>query len=82
MHRTLLKLCYLIIFLPAPALATDAWQIEIATSHKADVVDVRGQAVIAAPPEVIWATLTDYERLPDFVPGLKVSKVIDRKVLK
>jgi ribosome-associated toxin RatA of RatAB toxin-antitoxin module len=79
MHRILLKLCYLFIFLPAAALATDAAQIEIATSHKADVVDVRVQAVIAAPPQVIWATLTDYERLPDFVPGLKVSKVIERR---
>jgi ribosome-associated toxin RatA of RatAB toxin-antitoxin module len=79
MHQILLKLCYLIIFLPAPALATDAAKIEISTSHKSDVVDIRVQAVIAAPPQVIWATLTDYERLPDFVPGLKVSKVLERR---
>jgi hypothetical protein len=28
---------------------------------------------------VVWATLTDYERLPEFIPGLKKSRVIARK---
>jgi carbon monoxide dehydrogenase subunit G len=79
MDRILLKLCFLLFLLPASALATDPAQIEIATSQKADVVEVKVQAVIAAPPEVIWTTLTDYERLPEFIPGLKSSKVIERK---
>jgi ribosome-associated toxin RatA of RatAB toxin-antitoxin module len=78
MDRILAKLCYLLFFLPVSALATDAAQIQIATSHKADVVDVKVQAVVAASPQIIWATLTDYERLPEFVPGLKVSKIIER----
>ncbi len=43
------------------------------------MVEVKAQAVIEAPPEVIWTTLTDYERLPEFIPGLKSSKVIERK---
>jgi ribosome-associated toxin RatA of RatAB toxin-antitoxin module len=79
MDRILLKLCFLLFFWPVPTLAGDAAQIEIATSHKADVVDVKVQAVIAASPQVIWETLTDYERLPDFIPGLKVSRIIERK---
>jgi ribosome-associated toxin RatA of RatAB toxin-antitoxin module len=79
MDRILLKLCCLLIFLPVPTLASGPAHIEIETSHKADVVSVRVQAVIAAPAQIIWATLTDYERLPEFVPGLKVSKIIDRK---
>ncbi len=53
-------------------------EIEVKTSHSGDVVSVRAQATIAAPIEVVWATLTDYERLPEFVPGLKKSKVIAR----
>jgi ribosome-associated toxin RatA of RatAB toxin-antitoxin module len=79
MNRPLLKLWFLLLTLPAPTLAAEPAQIEIATSHKADVVDIKVQAVVAASPQIIWATLTDYERLPEFVPGLKSSKVIERK---
>ncbi len=79
MPKIILKLLCLLTFLPASCLATEAALIEIATSHKADIVDVKVQAVIAASPQVIWSTLTDYERLPEFIPGLKASKIIERK---
>jgi ribosome-associated toxin RatA of RatAB toxin-antitoxin module len=79
MYRIFLKFCYLLLFLPIPILATEAAQIEIATSHNANAVDVKVQAVIAATPKVIWATLTDYERMPEFIPGLMASRVIERK---
>ncbi len=65
----------LLLALLGGAIAAD---IDIKTSHSGDVVSVRAQATIAAPIEVVWATLTDYERLPEFVPGLKKSKVIAR----
>lgn len=52
--------------------------VDVKTSHSGDVVAVRAQATIAAPLDVVWGTLTDYERLPEFVPGLKKSKVIAR----
>jgi ribosome-associated toxin RatA of RatAB toxin-antitoxin module len=58
--------------------ATIAAEIEIQTSHLGDVVTVRVQALLAAPMQVVWSTLTDYERLPEFVPGLKKSKIIAR----
>jgi ribosome-associated toxin RatA of RatAB toxin-antitoxin module len=52
--------------------------VDVKTSHSGDVVAVRAQATIAAPLDVVWGTLTDYERLPEFVPGLKKSKIIAR----
>lgn len=52
--------------------------VDVKTSRTGDTVAVRAQATIAAPLDVVWGTLTDYERLPDFVPGLKKSKVIAR----
>jgi ribosome-associated toxin RatA of RatAB toxin-antitoxin module len=55
-----------------------AAEIDIQTSHLGDVVSVRAQATIAAPLEVVWGTLTDYERLHEFVPGIKKSTVIAR----
>lgn len=52
--------------------------VDVKTSRTGDAVAVRAQATIAAPLDVVWGTLTDYERLPEFVPGLKKSKVIAR----
>jgi ribosome-associated toxin RatA of RatAB toxin-antitoxin module len=70
---------FLLCLLPLPLMAKEAALIEIETSHKADLVDVKVQALISATPQTIWATLTDYERLPEFVPGLKSSKIVERK---
>jgi ribosome-associated toxin RatA of RatAB toxin-antitoxin module len=55
-----------------------AAQIQLHTTQAGDAVTVQAQASIAAPLALVWATLTDYERLPEFVPGLKKSKVIAR----
>jgi carbon monoxide dehydrogenase subunit G len=52
--------------------------VDVKTSHAGDLVEVRAHASIAAPLDVVWSTLTDYERLPQFIPGLKTSKVIAR----
>ena len=30
------------------------------------------------PRRIIWTTLTDYERLPEFIPGLRKSRVVSR----
>jgi len=37
---------------------------------------VTGQFWTAASPDVVWATLTDYAHLKDFVPSLQTSEVI------
>ena len=58
------------------ALAVSA--VDVQTSRLGDVIDVYAKATIKAPLEVVWATLTDYERLPQFIPGLKKSRVIAR----
>jgi hypothetical protein len=41
---------------------------------------VAARADIAADPAVAWETLTDYERLPRFVPGLLRVRVLAHKV--
>jgi ribosome-associated toxin RatA of RatAB toxin-antitoxin module len=41
--------------------------------------DVRARAVVAAPPAVVWQVLTDYERLPQFIPGITKSLVRRRQ---
>lgn len=35
--------------------------------------------MVAAPPQAAWAVLTDYERLPAFLPAMRVSRVQERE---
>jgi hypothetical protein len=40
--------------------------------------EVQAQAHIAAPLPLAWATVTDYESLPTFVPDVRSSRVLER----
>ena len=42
-------------------------------------IDVRASAVVKAPIAIVWATLTDFERLPQFIPGILSSVVQSRQ---
>jgi ribosome-associated toxin RatA of RatAB toxin-antitoxin module len=79
MRRIFLKLFIVLYLLPCSTHAKEAAQIEIETNLKAEVVKVKVQAVIEATPQIVWATLIDYERFSEFIPGMKSSKVIERK---
>ncbi|NP_001353949.1 uncharacterized protein LOC100193309 [Zea mays] len=39
---------------------------------------VRARVRVHAPLEAVWATLTDYEGLADFIPGLSECRLLDR----
>lgn len=58
--------------------ALGAERFEVLASRHGDVVEVRARADIQAPLDVVWGTLTDYERLPEFIPGLKTSRIVAR----
>lgn len=49
-----------------------------ATKH-GDAVEVDARAEVDASLPLIWATLTDYNRLHEFIPGIHASKVIGRR---
>lgn len=38
---------------------------------------VSGEVSVAASPETAWSVLTDYQRVPEFVPGIRISRVIE-----
>ncbi|CAA0839420.1 Polyketide cyclase / dehydrase and lipid transport protein [Striga hermonthica] len=40
---------------------------------------IRSTVVIQASLQAVWDLLTDYERLSDFIPGLAVSKLLDKR---
>lgn len=75
--RLLRFACWLLTFGTAATHA--AGEVKVEATRKGEFVDVRAIALIDAPLSIVWTTLTDYERLPEFVPGLRKSRVISRK---
>jgi carbon monoxide dehydrogenase subunit G len=69
--------CCLVALGSMEAYAADDFSVE--AIRKGEFIEIRAQATIDAPLSLIWTTLTDYERLPEFIPGLKKSKVTSRR---
>jgi ribosome-associated toxin RatA of RatAB toxin-antitoxin module len=61
----------------APGSAAD--DVSIEADRRGDSIEIRARALIAAPPALVWQVLTDYERLPGFIPGLARSVIRERQ---
>jgi carbon monoxide dehydrogenase subunit G len=59
--------------LPCPAAA----DLTVHTSRRGSAVEVDARATVHAPLALIWQTLTDYDRLSEFVPGISRSRLLD-----
>lgn len=59
-----------------PAVHADAHRIH---RNGEAMFEVEASGVVHAPPQHAWRVLTDYERLPMFVPDLVESRLISRK---
>ncbi|WP_300340429.1 SRPBCC family protein [Accumulibacter sp.] len=55
---------------------TTAVTIDVALDDETYVVHASAQ--VAADQELVWGTLTDYQRLREFVPGVTRARVLDR----
>ncbi len=53
--------------------------ISVEARRQGSAVQVTTQALVRAPLEVIWQTLTDYDHLAEFVPDIVSSRVIERQ---
>lgn len=74
-------LCCLMLALsaPAPALsATPEVSARRIESGGEQVFVVAASGSVKASPAAVWKVLTDYERMPDFVPDLKTARVLSR----
>jgi ribosome-associated toxin RatA of RatAB toxin-antitoxin module len=56
-----------------------AEEVSVVTQRRGEAVEVSARAVVDAPHALVWSTLTDYSKLPEFVPGLRVSRVVERR---
>jgi len=61
------------------AMAQEPAIVDVQAERNGGLIDVRALAIVQAPLAVVWGTLTDYERLPEFIPGLQTSRIIDRQ---
>ena len=55
-----------------------AGQVSVEASAQGSAVAIRARATIEAPRALIWQTLTDYDHLSEFIPGMTTSRVIAR----
>jgi ribosome-associated toxin RatA of RatAB toxin-antitoxin module len=69
--------CWLVLLAAGPAFGAE--EVVVEALRKGEFIEVRAHATVEAPLSIVWATLTDYDRLPEFIPGLRKSKVISRK---
>lgn len=56
-----------------------AEDVIVEARRRGDAVELKAQAVIAAPSRLVWQVLTDYDGLPRFIPGITKSVVLERK---
>jgi ribosome-associated toxin RatA of RatAB toxin-antitoxin module len=64
-------------FLPLPSAAFEGFSVTAKSDGHA--VSVHAHALVKAPHALIWATLTDYDHLAEFIPGMASSKVLERR---
>lgn len=73
MRRRLLRLSLILLpALPAAAYAGPEVRIE----QHGDVFVVQAETIVATDAALAWQVLTDYNHLADFVPDMRVSRVI------
>ena len=65
----------LLLTIPAPGLSDDS-RLNVYSKLEDGVVYVEIETIIQAPHDLIWATLTDYNRLAEYIPGMNSSRLL------
>lgn len=67
-----------VLLLAWAAGAAAAEEFSVETARRGDAVEVRAYALLQADHATVWGTLTDYDRLAEFVPGMRASRIVSR----
>lgn len=82
------RFALLIILLAAPAAADqrtlvvdlDGTRIEVKITERfGQATMVRAECVIPAPHRRVWKVVSDYDRIEEFIPAVKESRVVERR---
>lgn len=76
LSRTAACCALLLGFAGAPEAADN---ISVEATRRDEALEVLCRATLEAPLELVWQTLTDYNRLAEFIPGMRRSRVIERR---
>ena len=68
----------LLALLPAGG-ARAAGDVSVEATRRDDALEVVCKAMLEAPLALIWQTLTDYDRLAEFIPGMRRSRVVGQR---
>jgi ribosome-associated toxin RatA of RatAB toxin-antitoxin module len=56
-----------------------AQNVAIVAHAEGRAVQVDASATLDVAHDLIWQTLTDYSHLPEFIPGMKMSRIVERR---
>jgi ribosome-associated toxin RatA of RatAB toxin-antitoxin module len=62
-----------------PIAAQSSEEVSVEATRVGDALEIVCRASLVAPIEVVWQTLTDYDRLHEFVPGMRRSRTVERR---
>jgi len=79
MRAPTVVICLGLLMLPAAWNAPAAEDILVESNRRDDALEVVCRATVDAPLAIVWQTLTDYEHLPEFIPGMRSSRVVERR---
>ncbi|MCU0958155.1 MAG: SRPBCC family protein [Hydrogenophaga sp.] len=53
--------------------------VDISTQEHDRALELHMRVVLDAPHDVVWSTITDYENVADWVPGMSSSEILERR---
>ena len=59
--------------------ASAGGDVVVEMHRRGEALEVQARAVLAAPMPLAWKVLTDYERMPRFIPGIEKSVIRQRQ---
>jgi ribosome-associated toxin RatA of RatAB toxin-antitoxin module len=78
-HRPILLLTVFAVTLTiAVAQAVNAASISVSAQRRGDTVEIQASALLEADAATAWRVLTDYDHYTEFIPDLRVSRVVAR----
>lgn len=68
----------MLVWLPGAHARSDA-EVSVSVERKGDAVFVEASLVVPVDIQLAWQVMTDYERMPEFLPQLHTSRVVSRR---